>query len=273
MDPHPIREIPLTEILEPTHRLRENIDGERLGALADSLAAEGLHQPIGVRERNGGLEFEIVWGHRRFLAAQLLRWRAIEAKVFPSDFDPLLAAVTENNNREDLTPMDEARALAKFRDRGEPLAAIARLWRRSCAWCSMRLELLALPQDLQDAVHDRTLPLAVARALQVIDHDAYRASLIAEAMRTGANARTVEIWGAHYLADRERIVSNHLRIEEIIAGRDNWKIMVACELCQELKEYPATRTLRACTECMAALAVLVEANAQAAAAAAPEGRG
>lgn len=264
MDVYPIHKLPLRLIEEPSHRLRESIDGERLGALADSLAAEGLHQAIGVRESEPAGTYEIIWGHRRFLAARLLRWYEIEAKVFPHDYDPLLAAVTENNNREELTPMDEARALDKFVQRGEPLSAIARLWRRSATWCAQRLELLALPKDLQDALHDRELPLAVARALGTIDHEPYRRDLIAEAKRTGANARTVEVWAAHYLADRDRIVSNHLAIDEIRRNRDDWRIMVPCELCQELCDYPETRTLRACKVCMAALAELIEAQARAA---------
>lgn len=254
-------------IREPSHRLRESIDTERLGALADSLAAEGLHQPIGVRRLADGDGFEIVWGHRRFLAAQLLHWPAIEAKVHDADFDPLLAAVTENNNREDLTPMDDARALARFVERGEPLAAIARLMRRSPVWVSTRLELLSLPADLQDAIHDRELPLAVARALADVDHAPYRTKLIAEAKRAGATARTVEVWAAHYRAERELIVANGLMVEEIASRRDAWKIMIACELCHEDKEYPATRTLRACLECMAELGRMIDERAAAAVAA------
>lgn len=264
------RQLATSWILEPRHRLRESIDGERLGALADSMAAEGLHQPIGVRGPLQDGKYEIVWGHRRFLAAILLGWPTIECKVHDASYDPLLAAVTENNNREDLTPMDDARALAKFRERGEPTSAIARLWRRSPQWVSERLDLLALPQDLQDALHDRELSLGVARALAGIDHGEYRASLISEAQRTGANARTVEVWAAHYHADRERIVSNHMMVEEIMSRRDAWKLYIDCELCGEPKEYTATRSLRACVECMNALATLIQEQGRAAAAA--EGR-
>lgn len=259
------RMLPLTLINEPSHRLRESIDAERLGALADSMAAEGLHQPIGARGPLEDGRFEIVWGHRRFLAAELLRWREIEAKLFPSDYDPLLAAVTENNQREDLTPMDEARALHRFVERGEPTSAIARLWRRSSSWVSERLELLALPHELQDAIHDRTLPLGVARVLATVDHADYRRSLIDEARRTGATVRTVEVWAAHYLADRERIVANHMMVAEIAERREAWKLVIACELCGEDVDYSSTRSLRACTTCMDALAHLIEQSGQAAA--------
>jgi len=267
MQHHETRQIPTSCILEPSHRLRENIDEERLGALADSMAASGLHQPIGVRGPLDGERFEIVWGHRRLLAAVLLRWPEIEAKVFPPDYDPLLAAVEENNVREAMTPMEDARALARFRERGEPLSAIARLWRRSAAWVGERLALLELPRDLQQAIDDQELTLSVARALGAIDHESYRQQLIDEAKRTGAKAGTVDIWVAHYRHDRERIVQNHMTVEAIVANRENWKLMVPCELCQEDYEYTKTRSLRCCVECMDAVAVLIEEAAARAAAA------
>lgn len=269
MHPPSVELLLMALIREPSHRLRESIDPERLGALADSLAAEGLYQPIGVRRLADSDGFQIVWGHRRFLAAQLLKWPVIEAKVFPADFDPLLAAITENNNREDLTPMDDARALKRFVDRGEPLAAIARLMRRSSVWVSTRLELLELPADLQDAIQDRALPLTVARALAQVDNDLYRAALVEEAKRTGATARTVDVWAAHYLADRARIVANQFTVAEIAERRDAWRIMIDCELCGEAKEYPATRTLRACLACMDELGRMVAERAAAAGAADP----
>ena len=262
MTEHETRRVRTSLILEPTHRLRESIDGERLGALADDMAAQGQLQPIGLRGPLEGERWEIIWGHRRFLAAQLLRWPTIEAKLYPADFDPLLAAVAENNNREEMTPLDEARALHRFVERGEPLAAIARLWRRSAHWVEERLALLELPEDLMNVVHDRELPLAVVRALADIDHADYRASLIAEAKRTGANSRTVEVWAAHYRADRERIVQNHLTVAEIAATRENWKLMIPCELCGDDVEYTRTRSIRGCVPCLDALAQLIDEKAR-----------
>jgi ParB family chromosome partitioning protein len=250
--------LPLSAIHEPSQRLRETIDVERLGELADSMAAEGLHQPIGVRELTAAKSYEIIWGHRRYLAARLLKWAEIEAKVFPKHYDPLLAASSENLQREDLTPMDEARLVARWVERGEPDAAIARLSRRSAQWVRERRELLGLPPDLQEAIHTRTLPMGVARVLGDIDHPEYRQELVAEAQRTGASVRVTEVWRAHYLADRERIISNHLVVAEIAARREAWKIMIACDLCGEDQEYTSTRSLRACQPCLAAVAALME---------------
>lgn len=258
----------LASIREPAHQLRETIDPEQLGELADSMAAEGLHQPIGLRGPLDDGAFEIIWGHRRFLAARLLQWKQIEAKTYPADYDPLLAAVSENLQRENLSPMDEARAVKRFIDRGQSQAAIARLFRRSQSWIHERIELLELPAELQGAVHERALSMGVARVLAQIDHEAYRAELIKEAQRSGANLNTVEVWRAHYMADRERIVTNNLLIAEINSRREAWRLYVPCDLCREDKVYEETHSVRVCEPCQAELLRLIEA-----AAAAANGRG
>jgi len=252
----PAVHLPLRQILEPSHRLRENIDAEKLGELADSIAAEGLHQPVGVRGPTESGQYEIIYGHRRFLAHELLRRETIAAKIYPVGYDPLLAAVSENLQRENLSPLEEAHAVQQFVDRGEPDAAIARLFRRSAPWVAARRALLAYPEDVRGAVGAGTLKLGVAAALADIDHAEYRRSLIAEALRTGATAGTAEIWRQHYLVDRERIVSNALVVEEIASRREAWKIMVPCDLCDENKEYQDTRTVRVCVACRNELAAV-----------------
>jgi ParB/RepB/Spo0J family partition protein len=241
-------------IREPAHRLREKIEPEALGTLADSMAAEGLHQPVGVRGPLDDGTYEIIYGHRRLLAAQLLNWPDIPAMLHPADFDPLLAAVSENLQRADMTPVEEAHAIARFVERGEPDAAIARLFRRSAAWVRARRELLAMPEDLREAVHLGAVKLGVAAALADIDHPTYRASLIAEAARTGASVATAELWRQHYLTDRERIIGNNLIVEEINARREAWKIVIPCDLCREDQDYQDTVSMRVCGRCRDELA-------------------
>jgi ParB family chromosome partitioning protein len=256
--------IPLAAILEPSHRLRETIDAEKLGELADSIAAEGLHQPVGVRGPLTAGVYEIIYGHRRYLACKLLNRATIAAKVYPADFDPLLAAVSENLQREQMTPLEEARAVARFVERGEPDAAIARKFRRSPGWVRSRRELLEMPTDLQEAVQSGQLALGVAAALADIDHPNYRASLIAEAHRTGATTATAELWRQHYLVDRDRIVNNNLVVEEIAARREAWRIVIPCDLCDADKEYQDTRSIRVCIDCARQLAqVKAETKAEA----------
>lgn len=247
--------VPLAQIEEPPHRLRVTIDPGRLGELADSMAAEGLHQPIGLVEPQDGGAYKIVWGHRRFLAARLLLWIGIDARIFPCGTDPLLAAISENLQRVDLDPVEEALAVRQMLDQGRAISEISRLFRRSAAWVSMRLELLGFHEDLKEAIQAQGLKLTVAQALQDIDHDGYRQELIREALQTGASGTTAQVWRQHYLADRPRIINNALVIEDIKSRREAWVIYVPCEACHKDTDYRETESWRFCVHCSQELRV------------------
>lgn len=248
MNPENVR-VPMALIDPPDDPHREGMDDESLGQLADSLANEGLHQPIGLLRNEAEGRFTIIFGHRRFCAASLCRWREIDARVYPAGTDVLLARATENNAREQLSPVEEARVVRRFLDRGESLAATGRLLRRSAAWIGQRLALLDYPEDLLREVHIGNLSLAVAAELAQIDHTPYREQLTSEAIRTGAKGPTAAVWVAHYLADRDRIIQNFYTVAEIIERRDSWRITVACDFCGGEQGYDETRPWRLCRDC------------------------
>lgn len=239
-------DVRLADIREPAEQHRERIDPERLGALADSMASEGLHQPIGLRGPDAQGAYEIVWGHRRWLAARTLRWPTIMARLFPVDFDPLLARATENLQREQLNPVEEAHIVRLYLDRGAARAEVARLCRRSLSWVDQRSALLDLPPDVLDAIREHGLTLGVARLLADVDHEKYRRQLIYEAVAHGATEATAAVWRQHFLADRERITSNSIAIEQIIQDRNKYQLLYPCDWCGDPVPYEATRTWRVC---------------------------
>lgn len=237
-------------LIDPPKRFkRDALDPEKLAELADSMAAEGLHQAIGVIGPDEHGRYECDWGWRRVNAARLLQWPAIEARVFPLGTDPALARASENLQREQLTPVEEARMIQDMLDHGHNVPAVARLFRRTRAWVDARLALLGYPDDVRQAVHDRRLPLAVAEQLAGIDHDGYRAELLGEAERTGATAATAACWATHYQADRERIVGNLLTVQEIAAAREAFVVYHRCEACGDERPYTETRSFRFCARC------------------------
>lgn len=236
-------------IREPAHPRRTHIDAGQLGELADSMATEGLHQPIGLRGPFPDQTYEVVWGHRRLLAARSLGWRFIDARVHGEDFDPLLAAVSENLQRTDLTPMEEATALDDFLSRGCALAEVARLFRRSPAWVRARLELLDYPPDVQAGVHTGNVGLAVARALATVDSDDYRKELLGEAARTGASEATAQLWAAHYQANKELLARQAISDADLRESRDAFSIKYECPACARDVDIADTRLFRFCITC------------------------
>lgn len=253
---HPGEEHDLTISLvdEPGAASRENIDMESIGTLADDIATNGLLQRPGVRGPMPNGHYEIIWGHRRLLALRSLRWTTIPVKIYPPDYDPDIARVAENLQREELTPIEEGRECAKFISKGYTRGQVARLFRRSAAWVDGRLDLLALPPDLQAAINDKVLPAGVARVLGQIDHDGYRRSLISEARNSGVTVGIAELWLQQYRVHGERLVKNEITIEQMVAERENFKIMVPCQGCGDDTDYAKTQSLRLCVECVAAVA-------------------
>lgn len=251
-------EIRVDRVEPPPHRLRDAFDPAELGALADDIAAQGLLQPIGVCDNGDGAGYTIGFGDRRVEAHKLLKREMIPARIWPFGTDLLSIAVAENHFRADLNPIEDAKGMRQFIERGEPVPHVARRYRCSEATVRARLALLELPEDLQLAVSRRELSVAVAVGLADIDHAVYRASLIEEAQRTGASTRVVNVWVAHYQADRDRIVANHLTVTEIVESRATYVVYVMCEACHVEKPYTDTRAHRFCVECgdqlMAALA-------------------
>lgn len=257
--------VPLNLVDEPENPSREKLDPERVGALADDIAAQGLLQRPGVRGPSPDGRYRISFGHRRLLAIRLLHWPELPVKCWPWDTDDAMLRVSENNIREQLTPLEEAGEVVRALNRGLPVSAVARLFRRSAAWVGQRRDLLALPADIQEAIQDHNLPLGVAVVLGDVDHAAYRQDCIREAVRVGASLATAELWRQHYLADRDRIVSNHMAVDAIVAARETWTIMVPCEACRQQVDLARTVTLRVDPECLAAIMELIEREAAAAA--------
>lgn len=242
-------QIPYELVDPPEDAHRQSIDAERVGALADDIAANGLLQPPGIRGPSPEGRYRVVWGHRRYLAVGLLRWPALPCKVMPWDYDPLDARTAENFLQERLTPVEEAEIVKRYVERGMPLAAIARATRHSPAWVGARVRLLEWPEDVRQGVQEGNLTLGVAELLAQIDHADYRASLIDEAARVGASVATVGVWLAHYGAERSRIVANHETIAEIASRREQWKIVTPCDYCGVDEAYELTRSFRLCGGC------------------------
>lgn len=258
-------DLPLDQLREPDGAHRIDIDPDELHRLADSMARNGLHQAVAARGPCDDGSWEIIWGHRRLLAARLLRWPTLHTRCYPKETDPTWARLDENNVRTDLTPLEEARQVAIVRERSGSDSATARYFQRSQTWVAARLELLRAPDDIQARVHTGELALGVALRLASIDDDAYRHNLTEEAIRTGATVSTAEIWKQHWLSEGPRLKANHAIVDGIMADRENWKYYVQCGTCGDDVDFTKTRQLRMCPECArVVLAMIDQAAAQAA---------
>ncbi len=145
---------------------RSRFDEESLDALASSIAARGVIQPVIVTPLGRG-RYRLVAGERRWRAAQKARLHEIPALVRDLDQREVMAlALIENLQREDLNPVEEARAYHKLaEDEGMTQAEIARLVDKSRSHVANFQRLLALPDTVLALLADGSLSMGHARAL------------------------------------------------------------------------------------------------------------
>ncbi|MES2491845.1 MAG: ParB/RepB/Spo0J family partition protein [Pseudomonadota bacterium] len=163
--------LPVSSIEPHPDQPRRRFDENALDELAASIAARGVIQPVIVRPSPGG-RYQLVAGERRWRAAQRAGLHEIPALVRDlTDREVMALALIENLQREDLNPVEEARAYHRLAvAEGMTQADIARLVDKSRSHVANIQRLLALPESVLALVEQGELSMGHARAL--IGHDA-----------------------------------------------------------------------------------------------------
>lgn len=159
-------ELPVGRVQPNRYQPRHVFDKAALTELAESMRAQGLLQPITVREARNGT-YELIAGERRWRAAQQLEWAKIPAVVRDVDDRTLLTlALVENLQRDALSPIDEARGYQRLIEEfGASQGTVAELVSRHRTTVTNALRLLKLPPSVQELVHAGRLTTGHARAL------------------------------------------------------------------------------------------------------------
>jgi ParB family chromosome partitioning protein len=185
--------VPVGAIRPNARQPRRRLDGEGIEELAESVRAQGLVQPVVVRPAPEG-GYELIAGERRWRAARAAGLATVPALVRETDDrDSLLLALVENVAREDLTPVDEARAYAALMDEfGLSLGEVAEHVGRSKPTVSNRLRLLELPDDVLGLVERGQLSEGHARAVLAVPDNEERRRLVRRIVRQGLSVRAAE---------------------------------------------------------------------------------
>jgi ParB/RepB/Spo0J family partition protein len=172
LDPTPCAEqvhlLPLAIIRPSPFNPRSQSDTARLGELADSLRTSGLQQPIVVRQvLENDAQWETVFGHRRCMAARALGWSEIPAIIRKyTDDEVVVAQAIENLQREDLSPMDEARGYQQLRDELKmPVDELIKRVGKSRTQVYARLKLLDLVPEGAAALEAGEIDAEVAQLI------------------------------------------------------------------------------------------------------------
>lgn len=187
-----LMEIELSQIRPNPRQPRRVFDAEAIDRLAESIDADGVVQPIIVRDAGG--TYEIVAGERRWRAAEQAGLRTIPAIVRPIDErDSLVLALAENVAREDLNPVEQARAYAVLADELDlSQTEIARRVGRSRPAVANTMRLLELPDKVLELLSGGRLSEGHGRALLLTDDQDRREQLAAQSVERGWSVRELE---------------------------------------------------------------------------------
>jgi ParB family transcriptional regulator, chromosome partitioning protein len=188
-----LRELPIALISPNPKQPRQRFDQESLESLAGSLGERGVLQPVLVRPKPGG-KFELVAGERRWRAAQIAGLQSIPAIVRErEDAQALEVALVENMAREDLNPIDEARACAALvEELGLTREGVGRRVGRSRVAVSNLVRLLDLPDEAIELLTRGALTEGHGRALLLAEDHSARRALAHQAADEGWSVRVTE---------------------------------------------------------------------------------
>lgn len=180
-------------LLDPNpFQSRQVFAKDKLAELAQSISVHGLVQPIVVR-KNGG-RFQIIAGERRWRAARSLGLQKVPVVIkAESDAQVMEVALIENIQRENLNPMEEARAYYRLANEfGLTQEEVALQTGKERSTVANFLRLLKLPSLVQDLVKDRQLSMGHARALLSLENTDSQEILARKASKLGWSVRQVE---------------------------------------------------------------------------------
>jgi len=186
-------ELPIPDIERCPYQPRRDFKEEDLKELAESLKNSGLVQPPTVRKNAAG-RYELIAGERRLRAAQLLGWKKIRVTLVEAD--DLTAAsmcATENVNREDLNPIEEANSYRMLQEKFNlTQAEVAEKVGKGRATVANAVRLLELPDEVKALVQESLVSVGHAKVLLSVDSEKDRILLAREVVNDQLTVRALE---------------------------------------------------------------------------------
>ena len=184
--------VPLDRVRPSPFQPRKEFSPEALQELTDSIRAQGVIQPLLVRQR--GEHFELIAGERRWRASQLVGLKDVPVIVREVDDTAVLElALIENLQRENLNPMEEAQGyselIQRFQLRQEDVAVKVG---KSRAWVANSLRLLKLPADIQGYVRDGRLSVGHAKVILALNDGVEQLLASERVLKQGLSVRATE---------------------------------------------------------------------------------
>ena len=202
--------VPISDLSRNPYQPRQHFSEEKLEELANSIKKNGVIQPVAVRQSKSDTnKYEIVAGERRWIAAQRAGLHEIPVNILElSDVESLEVAIVENIQRDDLTPIEEARGYKRLSEEFKyDHENISKLMSKSRSHISNTLRLLTLPADIIAMLEEGTLTSGQARPLIGLSN---ASDIAEEIVKHNYSARKVE-----YLVKTKKNIKNKINHTDI----------------------------------------------------------
>ena len=177
---------------------RREFDADELKALSDSIRAHGVLQPLLVSRIEGseaGQEYQLIAGERRLRAARMANFSHVPVIIReePSSQQKLELSLIENVQRADLNPMEKAEAFKRLQEEfSYSQKEIGRLSGKSREAVANSIRLLALPEEIKQALRDKKINEGHARAIMMAKELPQQQTVFAKVLQDGLNVREAE---------------------------------------------------------------------------------
>jgi ParB family chromosome partitioning protein len=201
-----VREVSVHDIERNPYQTRGHFDEATLAGLAASILATGVLQPVVLRHVGEGKKYQLIAGERRWLASQAVGKTTIPAVIRQvSNEQAMEMTIIENLQREDLNPMEQARAFERLgREFNLTQEQIAKRTGKDRTSIANYLRLLKLPPEVQAAVEQGALTIGHAKALMMLEDPATITSVGNNVAEQGMSVRETEQLVHSYLQPFER---------------------------------------------------------------------
>ncbi len=222
-----VTKVSISDLSRNPYQPRMNFKEEKLEELVNSIKKNGVIQPIAVRpSKSEKSKYEIVAGERRWIAAQRAGLHEIPVVTLElSDVESLEVAIVENIQRDDLSPIEEARGYKRLNEEFKyDHESISKLMSKSRSHISNTLRLLTLPKDVVAMLEEGTLTSGQARPLIGLSN---ASSIAEEIVSKNYSARKVEYLTRNKKSNsKEKIVDANIlkaqeRLEKILGLKVN----------------------------------------------------
>ena len=190
-----IENISIDKIKPNRHQPRTVFNEEKLQELADSIKENGLIEPIVVVRSVAPGEYELIAGERRLRASKLAGFTEIRAIIQEgaSDKDKLDFALIENIQREDLNPIEEAKAYKKYSEEYKyTQEQIAKIVKKNRSVIANSMRLLNLPENIQNMISEGKISSGHGRMLASITDENKLQELVDKILNEGLTVRDIE---------------------------------------------------------------------------------